>query len=111
MMQLLIEIILLAAVVTAVVCVMLATIYDVRRLRGEAGVRREMRRMTKRQQPHVSIIITQIDTPEELQQCLQRIKASRYKRYDAVAVMSGLGRRERQLLQTKTSIAIVCVAT
>ncbi len=103
-MQLLVEIILLTAAVTAVVCIVLATVYDARRVRSEAGVRREMRRMTKHRQPHVSIIITHTNTSEELQQCLRRMRAGRYNRYDVVAVMSGIGRRERQLLQTKTSI-------
>lgn len=102
MMQVLIEATLLCVSIAGLVCIVLATVHDMKRVYTEAALRHEMRQMTKPRQPHVSIIIAYSKSIEQLLLCLRHVKKSHYKRYDVVAVMEGIGTDKRRELLAAT---------
>jgi len=97
-----VEIILLLVASAGIVVIILASVYDIMQIRSESALRKLMHRLTTRHQPHVTIIISEIDTVSELHGSLRQIKNNHYKSYDVVAIVKKATVTERRQI-VKTS--------
>lgn len=83
-----VEVSLLVMAALAGLCVMGATIHDMRRIAREARVRHANGHIQKRRQPHLTVILPAVENLDQLENFLAALRRNRYPRYDVVAVMS-----------------------
>lgn len=98
-----IELLLFFLAASGVICVALATLYDLQMISQRKKLQHEMHRLSARRQPHVTVIITHVISTVELARSIESIYRSNYRSYDILAVadvsMHGKQRRgARQLL-------------
>lgn len=106
MMQVVVEWVLLGAALGGFFCIVLATVYDVRRIYRAAQLQPAIKKMTRRSQPHVTILVTDITDSTQLLCFLRQLKKGRYGNYDVVAV-GAIHARQRQLILRMSPIKMV----